>query len=205
MVAYNLKLSIKVPDKVNAIAIAILLFARRLRYGYTFRKIKLPNGMYVKIDPEDFAAVSKRRWYAKRGPCAWYAISCVRRGKRRHYLLMHRFIMKPSRGMVIDHINHDGLDNRKANLRIVTHQQNTWNSRRGLRQGKSMYKGVSWDGNVRKWAATMRIEGKCRRLGFFKDEISAAKAYDAAAKKHRGEYALINFGRKTIPRRKQRG
>lgn len=196
MVAYNFKLSIKVPDKINAIAIAILLFARKVRYGYAFRRIRLPNGMYVKIDPEDYAEVSKRRWYAKRGPCAWYAVSCVRRGKRRHYLLMHRFIMKPGWGMVIDHINHDGLDNRRANLRIVTQQQNTWNSRRGLRQGKSIYKGVSWDRDNRKWAATMRIKGKCRRLGFFEDEIAAAKAYDAAAKKHRGEYALINFEKK---------
>jgi len=196
MVAYNLKLSIKVPDKVDAIAIAILLFARRVWYGYTFRRIRLPNGMYVKVDPGDFAAVSRRRWYAKRGPCAWYAVSCVRRGKRRSYLLMHRFIMKPGRGMVVDHINHDGLDNRRANLRIVTQQQNTWNSRRGLRQGKSRYKGVSWDKDNNKWAATIRVEGKCRRIGFFEDEISAARAYDAAAKKHRGEYALVNFGGK---------
>ncbi len=195
MVAYNLKLSIKVPDKVDAIATAILLFARRVRYGYTFRRIRLSNGMFVKVDPGDFAAVSGRRWYAKRGPCAWYAVSCVRRGKRRSYLLMHRFIMKPGRGMVIDHINHNGLDNRRANLRIVTQQQNSWNSRRGLRQGKSRYKGVSWDKDNRKWVATIRVEGKCRRIGFFEDEISAARAYDAAAKKHRGEYALINFGR----------
>ena len=189
----DLHLKLWIPSVLTQVALRLLLLCRRIRYGYAFRRLRLPNGMYVKVDPEDFAAVSRRRWYAKPGPCAWYAVSCTRRGKRRSYLLMHRFIMKPPRGLVVDHINHDGLDNRRANLRIVTQQQNSWNSRKGLNQGKSKYKGVSWDSDNQKWAATIRIHGKCKRLGFFKDEISAAKAYDAAAKKHRGKYALINF------------
>jgi hypothetical protein len=111
---------------------------------------------------------------------------------------MHRFIMDPPRSMVIDHINHNGLDNRKANLRVVTQQQNLWNSRRGLNQGRSRYKGVSWDADNNKWAATIRINGKCKRLGFFTDEISAARMYDKTAIKHRGRYALTNFPAKKV-------
>jgi hypothetical protein len=103
-------------------------------------------------------------------------------------------------GKVVDHINHNGLDNRRANLRVVSQISNTWNSRQGRRFGSSQYKGVSWAKRRSKWVATISTNGKKRFLGHFDDEIQAAKAYDKAAKKYRGHYAYLNF-----PQKKEKG
>ena len=107
---------------------------------------------------------------------------------------MHRLIMNSPTGFMVDHINHNGLDNRKKNLRIVTPQQNTWNARPFKDQGKSKYKGVSWEKKYKKWKANICIENKLKHIGYFDNEKEAAEAYDTAAKKHRGEYAFLNFG-----------
>ena len=106
---------------------------------------------------------------------------------------MHREIMDAPAGLYVDHINRNGLDNRRPNLRIVTPQQNSWNTRLGIGRGRSKYKGVSQDKDVRKWRASICIDKKLKHLGYFTDEKQAAEAYDKAAKKHRGEYAFLNF------------
>jgi len=80
-----------------------------------------------------------------------------------------------------------------VNLRIVTAKQNSWNTRLGRGQGESEYKGVHRDKNKGKWRASIYIDNKSRHLGWFENEREAATAYDTAAKKHRGEYAFLNF------------
>ena len=107
-------------------------------------------------------------------------------------MFMHRLLMNFPSGMVIDHINRNGLDNRRANLRIVTNRQNCWNSSCGINVGSSKYKGVRWLARDRKWRSSIRHNGRKVSLGDFKDEISAARAYDAAAKRYRGEFAVLN-------------
>ena len=107
---------------------------------------------------------------------------------------MHRVVAGAPEGLFVDHINHNGLDNRRANLRIVTAKQNSWNTRLGWKQGKSKYKGVGWDENAQKWRASIYIHNKLKHLGRFESEKEAAEAYDAAAKECRGEYAYLNFG-----------
>ncbi len=101
--------------------------------------------------------------------------------------------MKPPKSMPVDHINCDGLDNRRANLRLATRQQNKCNSRPRARRGTSRYKGVWWDKERRKWRAAVGYNGKTKHLGAFDNDIEAAKARDVAAKKYHGQFAWLNF------------
>lgn len=100
--------------------------------------------------------------------------------------------MQAPKGMVVDHINHNGLDNRKANLRIATFSENRRNSRKA-KDTSSKYKGVSWHKNNKKWHAGININGRRKHLGSFDDEIQAAKAYDEVARKYHGEFSSLNF------------
>jgi hypothetical protein len=93
----------------------------------------------------------------------------------------------------IDHINNNGLDNRKANLRHATPAQKARNRRKTAAKTSSKYKGVSYHAGQRKWCASIHVNGQSEYLGLFQNEIDAAKAYDAAAKKHHKEFAVLNF------------
>ena len=106
-----------------------LLLYRRLRYGYAFRRIPLTRGKFAIVDPEDYDRLSSIRWYANKSPHTWYAVHSLTNGKKekRKNLYMHHLVIKIPPSMRCDHINHNGLDNRKANLRPVTHTQNVWN------------------------------------------------------------------------------
>ena len=106
---------------------------------------------------------------------------------------MHREIIKASDGEMCDHINHNGLDNRKVNLRLATRYQNAWNRRKPNVNSRSKYKGVSWNERQKRWHARIQVNNQSRSLGFFKDEVEAAKMYDAAAQKYHEEFAVLNF------------
>ena len=109
---------------------------------------------------------------------------------------MHQEILKVPKGMVVDHINNDGMDNRSANLRAATKAQNSRNRKKFLKSDgskQSKYKGVSWHKKTHKWEASITFERKSIYLGIFKNEIDAAKAYDEAAKKYHGQFACLNF------------
>jgi len=102
--------------------------------------------------------------------------------------------MNVPKGMVTDHINHNGLDNRKSNLRVCTDAENGRNKQR-QKGGTSIYKGVCWHKAKKKWVAQIKFEGKNMHIGYFTDdkEKEAARAVDAKAKVLHGEYALLNF------------
>ena len=154
-------------------------------------------GRVALLDEADYELVSGHRWRAFQyvrpsgsinGP---YALCEVIRGGKRSSLRMHNLVM----GQVgIDHINHDGLDNRRSNLRPATDVQSLANTRKrpGL---TSRYKGVCQAPACRRrpWLAQIFIDGKNRNLGSFSDEESAARARDAAAIAAWGEYAWLNF------------
>jgi len=106
---------------------------------------------------------------------------------------MHQMVIKVPDGMVTDHINHDGMDNRKDNLRAATHSQNMRHRKKCSGAMYSKYKGVSWKKKSRKWVAQITCEKKAIHLGYFRDEIEAAKAYDRAAIKYHGQFACLNF------------
>lgn len=104
---------------------------------------------------------------------------------------VHRTIMNASNGMLVDHINHNKLDNRKTNLRICTNQQNQMN-RKSNKVGTSKYKGVSFDKTFGKWRAAIMFNKKYIHIGRFMCEHEAAKAYNERAKKLFGEFAYLN-------------
>ena len=108
-------------------------------------------------------------------------------------LLLHHLIMgKPGQKMMYDHINHNGLDNRKENLRQVTHAQNMRNSRKRATKSTSKYKGVCWLSREKRWLSSINLEGKTKMLGYFSCEICAAAAYDRQALESHGEFAKLN-------------
>lgn len=158
--------------------------------------IKLARGGVVIIDDEDVERVNQYKWHRAKGSISnsgdvWYAqnLETDKETKKQNCVRMHRLIMKVPDGMIIDHINHDGLDNRKANLRICTTAENTRNARRKPKH-KSRYKGVGW--RYGRWRARIVINRKYMELGSFTNEDDAAIAYNDAAQVHHGEFAILN-------------
>ena len=106
---------------------------------------------------------------------------------------MHREVIKVPDDMYVDHINQNGLDNRKANLRPATCAQNIRNRKKFFNKSRSRYKGLLWDRHYKKWRVRIHLNRTQIQIGVFDDEIEAAKAYDRAAKKYHGEFASLNF------------
>lgn len=150
--------------------------------------IPLTKGYHAVIDACD-VDISERRWVAK---LADYTVYVARERERIHRTILSRMLgrdLLPSE--FVDHINGNGLDNRRSNLRLATRSQNGANRRRKL-NGKSPYKGIvrakSRSGSPR-WAARLRCNNKEIHLGIFDTPELAHAAYCEAAKKYHGEFA----------------
>jgi hypothetical protein len=188
-------LPIPVPNFLESFFVAILLFYRKKRYDCAFRKIYLTKGKYAMVSPEDFEEVNRHKWQVVNNHNdTFYAIRSVRINGSKKRLMMHREIMKPAEGFVVDHGDGDGLNNTRDNLSIVTAAENSYNRMKCKNICSSKYKGVSREKKSNKWRAIINYKGIPIRLGWFDNEIDAAKAYDEAAKKYYGEYAFLNFG-----------
>jgi len=158
------------------------------------KTIALTQNKIALIDDEDHEALNRHRWHAYRDGNVWYARRNSSRIKgKRFVILMHREILGLQKGdrRHTDHTDGNGLNNRRSNLRICSCQQNQYNQRR-REMGTSKHKGVCWYGGLKKWRADIRINRKRVSLGYFDSEKDAAKAYNSAALKHFGEYAVLN-------------
>lgn len=142
--------------------------------------IFLTQGKVTIVDAADFAELSKYKWCAskKHNGRKFTAVRGTQIGDKRGIVIMSRQILglTPGDGLEADHINHDTLDNRRSNLRVVTHQQNQQNQ--GSRGGTSQFVGVSWDKARKKWRAQIQSNWQIISLGRFKTEQEAVDARD---------------------------
>lgn len=149
--------------------------------------IIMKGGVETIIDKCDYIVVSNFRWFTSRNHvCAI---------KNNSVVWLHRLINKTPVGMETDHINRNGLDNRRSNLRSATRSQNATNYKRNPKSG---YRGVYFSVaklKYKRYLCVIQVKGKSKFIGNFKDKLGAATAYDKAAIKYHGEFAVLNFPR----------
>lgn len=154
------------------------------------KELKNKDGFTLLLDDDDYDRLSRYAWRANihKGSKPYFG----RRLSNGNIILIHREILDAPDGFLVDHINGDTCDNRKANLRIATHSQSQQNKGKTLRPTSSQYKGVHL--HKGRWVSEIRInKDKRLHLGNFTDEKEAAKAYDDAARLYHGEFARTNF------------
>ncbi len=148
------------------------------------------------VDDDDFERINKYHWYVVLHRKTYYAHGVTPKnegGDGKKSRRLHRFLLEvKEESMVIDHINHNGLDNRRCNLRVVTNSQNAKNKSSQL-GSSSKYLGVSFRKETNKWRSRIRHDGKTLSFGDFLNEIDAAIAYNEGAKLYYGEFANLNI------------
>jgi len=138
------------------------------------------------IDNEDYDRVNQYKWYYNNG----YAVTKI----NTRTVYMHRFIMDAKEDEYVDHKETEyTLDNQKKNLRICSCSQNQMNIYKQNRSYSSKYKGVFWYRPTNRWTAQIKFNYKAIHLGYFKNEIDAAKVYDQKALELFGDFAKLNF------------
>lgn len=159
------------------------------------RTIPLNKGYQAIIDDDMYDAVSQYTWFVHK-PSRYsklYVRSTIWLNGKADHVYLHNLIIGKRLGFVIDHINHDPLDNRRENLRFCKQRFNVANGqKRQQENATSKYKGVSWRPNENKWSAQIMVNRKQNHLGYFDEEEDAAIVYNVAAQLFWGEYASLN-------------
>jgi hypothetical protein len=190
----RVNLTIGIPIWLDMLFAWPVMVYRKWKYGYSYRRIYLGEGFWTILDRQDYYRFGCFKWEVSGENNVFYAVRNIKADPSRTATVrLHRLIMNAPKGVLVDHRNNDSLDNRKANLRLATHSQNSWNSRRDKSNTLSRYRGVSFSKRKQKWFAAIRVKGKRVWLGYFDDEIAAAHAYDHAARKYHKEFASLNF------------
>lgn len=158
------------------------------------RQIALGDGFTAYVDAGDYEWLSRWQWSMRGGYAA--------RMEKRTPIYMHRAIANPPEGMIVDHKNRNKLDNTRDNLRVCTQQQNAGN--RSKRRGThSRFAGVGFNKQYGKHFAAVNARGERFFLGYFANEVEAARAHDAKAVELYGEFARLNFPEEWPPERRQ--
>ena len=156
------------------------------------QEIPLTQGRVALVDAEDFERLTQWSWCFSHG----YAVRGERLGGTHRLVYMHRHVLglKSHDGCCVDHVNGNGLDNRRCNLRVATQAENN----RNRRATPCRHKGISFDHRYRRpWRARIMVARRTIELGRFATAEQAARAYDRAAREHFGEFALLNFPERT--------
>ena len=152
-------------------------------------------GLFAIVDSSDFELVSAYSWFPRKNYHTFYVQHSPSRtlpGERRP-VLMHRLLLGLGPGdQTVDHINGNGLDNRRENLRLCSDSTNQANRHRLVPNASSRYRGVTWHAALGKWQAHIKVMGRSIYLGVFASEEEAALAYNHAAVAHFREYAHLN-------------
>lgn len=179
------------PKRTDISAVPVIpIILRNTMRGVKMKLIKLTQNRWAMVDDEDYQKVNQFKWSASKTKIGDFVAVTSSHGERG--LLMHRFIMQAPKGMDVDHIYHNKLDNRKSKLRICTRSQNMQNSRRH-RDSKSIYKGVHWSKERKCWQVEICHNGKNRFVCRCDNEQDAARAYDTKARELFGAFAYANF------------
>lgn len=144
------------------------------------KTISLTKGKVALVDDEDYPELSKHRWCAHKFKNTYYAERSSPRDPithSRNHIQMHAIIAGTPKGMDTDHINGNGLDNRRENLRVVTRRQNCQNFHQ---EKSSKFPGITWHKRDRKWQARIWVNGKRHFLGYHDDEETAGIVYAMA-------------------------
>lgn len=154
--------------------------------------IPVGNDNWALVDEEDYEELSRRTWHID---SHFYAVtnSLKSDGAARTSLYMHRMVLKPEPGLETDHRNGNTLDNRRSNLRAVTHAENMGNYGRGKQIVKSSrFRGVYYRKDRNRWSAYIGTKKGRDMLGCYATEQEAARSYNMAAKVRYGEFARLN-------------
>lgn len=186
-------LTVKIPVWLDKICTWPLMCYRKRKFGWPFRKIDLGLGKFTIVEPPDYYRLQHFKWWLHSNGTNLYAARTeITDDLKSKIVFLQREIMQPPAHLEVDHRNCDSLDNRRDNLRIVTHAENMRN-RRKRKNTSSRYIGVSFRKKRKRWDANIRHNGRKIWLGSFTNEIDAAKAYDDAARKYHIKFARLNF------------
>jgi hypothetical protein len=161
------------------------------------KTIKTNNSeLLIFVDDEDYDNLCQFTWTIYKDYNKFYAFHNIKVNGKQKNTKMHRLISKAKRGEIVDHIDGNGLNNQKLNLRICTHQENLRN-RTKQSNNSSGYKGVTWHKGDKKWQAQALINKKMKYLGSFDTPEEAAIAYDRFIIENFGEFGITNYSRET--------
>ena len=152
--------------------------------------IKLTQGQFAMVDDAVFEWLNQWKWSADKSENTYYALRA--KSSKVPRIRMHCLIMGKRKSREIDHINDNGLDNRRQNLRFCTRATNMQKAKRKKR-ASTRYRGIKPYGANGKWEARIGFHGKKLYLGCFVSEKAAAVVYDMAAIEYYGKHAYLNF------------
>lgn len=157
-----------------------------------YRTLTLSQGQFAIVDVSDYDWLSKWKWTAvwdKNAKTFYAARTYQLEDGRYKHVRMHRIIMDAPRGILVDHADHNTLNNRRYNLRFATYSQNNANARH---RNKTGFKGITFRAKKNRWRAIIKKDKKSIELGLFKTAEEAHAAYCVAAKELHGDFACVN-------------